>query len=209
MRADPSRAACASASHHLRSNVHNEEHAMKSDMIELVERVRRRLQELENRCEIAGPVPEAAISAAEAALGCTFPPSYRSFLRTFGGIAIPPHLAVVHDFVGIAKGQAHAHGHTPGDGTNGSAAATDVVRRTLQARAEGRLGDHLVVVGIGAQHQEWFCLDVSRPSSAGEYPVRMFDARDNALDQQFYEDFGQMLIEVMGFVADSLEQPLD
>jgi hypothetical protein len=182
---------------------------MKSDTIELVERVRRRLQELENRCEIAGPVPEAVISAAEAALGCTFPPSYRSFLRTFGGIAIPPHLAVVHDFVGLAKGQAHGHGHGPTDGTNGSAAATDVVRRTLQARAEGRLGDHLVVVGIGAQHQEWFCLDVSRPSSAGEYPVRMFDARDNALDQQFYEDFGQMLVEVMGFVADSLEQPLD
>jgi hypothetical protein len=180
---------------------------MKSDTIELVERVRRRLQELENRCEIAGPAPEAAISAAEVALGCTFPPSYRSFLRTFGGIAIPPHLAVVHDFVGVARGQ--THGHVPSEGTNGSTVASDVVRRTLQARAEGRLGDHLVVVGIGAQHQEWFCLDVSRPSSAGEYPVRMFDARDNALDQQFYEDFGQMLVEVLGFVADSLEQPLD
>ena len=37
----------------------------------------------------------------------------------------------------------------------------------------------------------------------------MFDALDNALDQQFYEDFGQMLEEVMGFVADNLEQPLD
>ncbi len=37
----------------------------------------------------------------------------------------------------------------------------------------------------------------------------MFDARDNALDQQFYTDFGQMLEEVMGFVADSLEQPVD
>jgi hypothetical protein len=37
----------------------------------------------------------------------------------------------------------------------------------------------------------------------------LFDARDNALDQQFYDDFGQMLEEVMGFVADSLDQPLD
>jgi hypothetical protein len=83
------------------------------------------------------------------------------------------------------------------------------VRRTLRARAERKLGDNLVVVGIGAQYQEWFCLDVSKPSSAGEYPVVLFDARDNALDQQFYEDFGQMLEEVMGFVADSLEQPLD
>jgi len=169
---------------------------MTSDTIELVERVRRRLKEHENPCEIAGPAPESAISAAEVALGCTFPPSYRTFLRTFGGIVIPPHLGIVHDFVGVANGQPEPD-------------ATDVVRRTLRARAERKLGDHLVVVGIGAQYQEWFCLDVSKPSSAGEYPVVMFDARDNALDQQFYEDFGQMLEEVMGFVADSLEQPLD
>ena len=74
---------------------------MTSDTIELVERVRRRLKEHENPCEISGPAPEAAISAAESALGCTFPPSYRTFLRTFGGIAIPPHLGIVHDFVGV------------------------------------------------------------------------------------------------------------
>jgi hypothetical protein len=178
---------------------------MTSDTIELVERVRRRLKEHENRCEISGPAPEAAISAAEAALGCTFPPSYRKFLRTFGGIAIPPHLGIVHDFVGV-NGRA---GQTPGVAAEAEADATDVVHRTLRARAERRLGDHLVVVGLGAQHQEWFCLDVSKPSSAGEYPVVLFDARDNALDQQFYDDFGQMLTEVMGFVADSLDQPLD
>ena len=174
---------------------------MTSDTIELVERVRRRLKEHESACRIAGPVTEAAISAAETALGCRFPPSYRSFLRTFGGIAIPPHLGVVHDFVGVAAEPAES-GAPAGDGT-------DVVRRTLQARVERKLADHLVVVGLGAQHQEWFCLDVSKPTSTGEYPVLMFDARDNALDQQFYEDFGQMLAEVMGFVADNLEQPLD
>jgi hypothetical protein len=174
---------------------------MTSDTIELVERVRRRLKEHENTCQIAGPAPEAAISAAEAALGCRFPPSYRSFLRTFGGIAIPPHLGVVHDFVGVAAEPVET-GTPAGD-------ATDVVRRTLQARVERKLADHLVVVGLGAQHQEWFCLDVSKPNSTGEYPVVLFDAKDNALDQQFYEDFGQMLAEVMGFVADNLEQPLD
>ena len=180
---------------------------MTSDTIELVERVRRRLKEHENPCEIAGPAPEAAISAAEVALGCTFPPSYRTFLSTFGGIAIPPHLGIVHDFIGLANDDA-----APAVSSEAPALpadATDVVRRTLRARAERKLGEHLVVVGIGAQYQEWFCLDVSKPSSAGEYPVVMFDARDNALDQQFYEDFGQMLQEVMGFVADSLEQPLD
>jgi len=176
---------------------------MTSDTIELVERVRRRLKEHENPCEIAGPVPESAISAAEAALGCTFPPSYRNFLRTFGGIAIPPHLGIVHDFVGLGTDEAPAADEPPADDP------TDVVRRTLRARIERKLGDNLVVVGIGAQSQEWFCLDVSKPSSAGEYPVVLFDARDNALDQQFYEDFGQMLEEVMGFVADNLDQPLD
>jgi cell wall assembly regulator SMI1 len=174
---------------------------MTSDTIEIVERVRRRLKEHENGCQIAGPVPEAAISAAETALGCKFPPSYRSFLRTFGGIAIPPHLGVVHDFVGVAA--------EPVDAAGPAGGATDVVRRTLQARIERKLADHLVVVGLGAQHQEWFCLDVSKPSSTGEYPVVLFDAKDNALDQQFYEDFGQMLAEVMGFVADNLDQPLD
>src|SRR6187551_3048952 len=84
------------------------EHVMTSDTIELVERVRRRLKEHENPCEIAGPAAESAISAAEAALGCTFPPSYRTFLRTFGGIAIPPHLGIVHDFVGVANSEPEA-----------------------------------------------------------------------------------------------------
>ena len=164
---------------------------MTSDTIELVERVRRRLRDHESSCEIAGPVPESAISAAEEALGVTFPPSYRTFLRTFGGIAIPAHLGIVHDFVGVTHENA------------------DVVKRTLDARTERKLSENLVVVGMGAGYQEWFCLDVSRTQANGEAPVLMYDARDNALDQQFYDDFGQMLAEVMGFVADSLEQPLD
>lgn len=164
---------------------------MTSDTIALVERVRQQLSSHESTCEIAGPAPEAAITAAETALGITFPPSYRTFLRTFGGIAIPQHLGIVHDFVGVA------------------AADGDVVARTLEGRAQKRLGDHLVVVGMGAQYQEWFCLDASRPTPSGEYPVVLFDARENAIDQQFYDDFGQMLSQVMVFVADSLDQPLD
>jgi antitoxin YobK len=174
---------------------------MTSETIKLVERVRRRLSESERPCEIAGPVPEAAISAAEEALGVTFPPSYRTFLQTFGGIAIPAHLGVVHEFVGVAPPD-----RAPVEGAN---AQDDVVRRTLAARVERKLADHLVVVGLGAGFQEWFCLDASRPRANGEYPVLLYDARDNALDQQFYDDFGQMLQEVMGFVADNLDQPLD
>src|SRR3954471_23296407 len=113
---------------------------MTSETIELVERVRRRLREHESSCEIAGPVPEPVIAAAEEALGVTFPPSYRTFLRTFGGIAIPAHLGVVHEFVGVAQPSSAR-----------PSALDDVVRRTLAARAERKLADHLVVVGMGAE----------------------------------------------------------
>jgi hypothetical protein len=163
---------------------------MMSGTIELVERIRHRLDQQDHPVKIAGPAEESAITAAEQALECTFPPSYRKFLLTFGGIALPTHLGIVHDFVGVAH-------------------ADDVVGRTLRGRSEHRLPEHLLVVGLGAQSQEWFCLDTNHPSPSGEYPVVMFDARDNAPDQQFYDDFGQMLDEVMGFVADSLDQPLD
>ncbi len=170
---------------------------MTSETIELVERVRRRLGEHESPCRITGPAADSAISAAEEALGVEFPPSYRQFLKTFGGIALPTHLGIVHDFVGISD-----NGSIAGD-------AVDVVGRTMRAREEHKLAGHLVIVGMGAEFQEWFCLDLSKPRANGEYPIVLFDARDNALDQQFYDDFGQMLSEVMGFVADSLEQPLD
>nr|HEX4314613.1 SMI1/KNR4 family protein [Kofleriaceae bacterium] len=166
---------------------------MMSNTVELVEHVRRRLQGNDNACKISGPVDEAAIASAEEALGCAFPPSYRNFLSTFGGLTIPPHLGIVHDFVGL---------HTTGD-------VDDVVRRTLRAREERKLGTHLIIVAMGAQGQEWFCLDSGRATNAGEYPVVLFDARDNALDQQFYDDFDHMLSEVMSFVAENLEQPLD
>ena len=112
-----------------------------------------------------------------------------------------PGRCIQHDFVGVDPGRPSESNGGEGDG--------DVVARTLRAREERRLAENLVVVGMGAQYQEWFCLDVSKPLPNGEYPVLMFDARDNALDQQFYDDFGQMLEEVMGFVADSLDQPLD
>lgn len=195
---------------------------MNADTIELVERVRRHLTERENPVQIAGPVSEAQILAAEEALGVTFPPSYRTFLRTFGGLAIPPHLGVVHDFMGVVSRPAppiNGSSELPIEASIGTIevqpvaapapGSYDVVQRTLSARTERKLAENLVVVGMGAQYQEWFCLDASRPDSEGEYPVLLFDARDNALDQQFYDDFGQMLSEVMGFVADSLDQPLD
>lgn len=161
---------------------------MRSETIDLIERVRRRLAEASAPCSIAGAATEAQIAAAEETLGCAFPPSYRQFLKRFGALRIPTHLGVVHDFVGIDP----------------SADGKSVVDRTLAARTENRLGPNLVVVGLGADYREWFCIDVDRARDDGECPILMFDSRDNALDQQFYEDFGQMVREVLGFVEQNL-----
>ena len=166
---------------------------MSPDTIALVERVTRRLSDAADACEIAGPASEAAIAAAEEQLGCAFPPSYRQFLRRYGAITIPTHLGLVHSFVGVAPGT---------EGYRG------VVERTLGARVENRLASHLVVVGMGAEFQEWFCLDLDDTNDEGEHPIVLFDARDNALDQKFYDSFGQMLDEVLAFVEQNLDGDL-
>lgn len=161
---------------------------VQSDTIDLIERVRSRLRNVDQPCAVAGPASEESVAAAEEQLGCAFPPSYRAFLRKYGALALPGDMAVVHDFVGIDAKAADGKG---------------VVERTLAARVENRLGQSLVVVGLGAQAREWFCLDYSR-SSDPEPPVVLFDTRDNHVDQVFYEDFGAMVREVLGFVEDTL-----
>jgi hypothetical protein len=172
--------------------VHNRD--VQSDTIDLIERVRSRLGGVDanGRCAIAGPASEEAVTAAEEQLGCAFPPSYRAFLRKYGALSLPADMAVVHDFVGLDPNAA--------DGE----VAKGVVERTLAAREENRLGPALVVVGLGAQALEWFCLDCSRGRSGGELPVVLFDARDNQVDQVFYDDFDSMVREVLGFVEDTL-----
>lgn len=164
---------------------------VQSQTIDLIERVSRRLREVEKRCLIAGPTSEAAVAAAEETLGYPFPPSYREFLLRYGTLTLPSDLAVVHDFIGISP---------PRDGS----ALDGVVEHTIAARQKNGLGDNLMVVGLGAQASEWFCLDATRPDDGGELPVLLFDARDNHVDQIFYEDFGAMLHEVLEFVEDSL-----
>src|SRR5687768_9908045 len=124
------------------------------ESFELIERARRRLKDDDLPCVIAGGASDAAIAAAEEALACTFPPSYRAFLRRFGAIALPARVSTIQTFVGIEED-----------------AAKSVVTRTEHARLENKLGRSLVVIGLGAETGEWFCLDVDRPRADGECPV--------------------------------------
>ena len=165
---------------------------VQSQTIDLIERVRSRLREVDQRCAVAGPASEEAVAAAEEQLGFAFPPSYRTFLRRFGALSLPAEMAVVHDFVGLDPKASDGKG---------------VVERTLAARVENRLNQSLVVVGLGAQAREWFCLDCSRQHSGDELPVVLFDASENVVDQVFYEDFDSMVREVLEFVEDTLRHP--
>lgn len=160
-----------------------------NEPLELVERTRHRILEEQLPCVTAGPASEAAVEAAETALGCTFPPAYRAFLRRYGTLTLPARLGTIHTFVGI--------GGPPGaDGSWG------VVERTQHARVENRLPEHLVIVGLGTEVGEWFVLDVE----TGDGPILLFDARENTVDQQFYDDFGQMLSEVLTFALETLDE---
>ncbi len=165
---------------------------MQSQTIDLIERVRSRLREVGQPCSVAGPASEEAVAAAEEQLGGAFPPAYRAFLRRFGSLTLPAEMAVVHDFVGIDAKAPDGKG---------------VVERTLAARVENRLGNALVVVGLGAGAREWFCLDAARGRTSDEHPVVMFDARDNQVDMVFYDDFESMVREVLEFVEDTLLHP--
>jgi hypothetical protein len=156
---------------------------------ELIDRTRRALAERGLACVIAGGATDEAIAAAEDALACRFPPSYRSFLSRIGSLTLPQRASTIQQFVGL-----------------GGDESKSVVTRTQHAWLENRLGRTLVIVGLGAEPGEWFCLDVDRPDAAGECPVMLFDARDNQLDQQFYDDFGSMLCEVLRFVLETLAE---
>jgi len=162
------------------------------ETLELIERARRRLQDNDLPFTVAGGVSEVAVAAAEQTLDCRFPPSYRSFLLQFGALTLPTRVSTIHQFVGMPGGPDNGHGG-------------GVVGRTTTARVENRLGDSYVIIAIGVEHGEWFCLDIDRPGADGECPVMLFDARENQLDQQFYDDFGAMLREVMGFVLETLD----
>ncbi|MEZ4399351.1 MAG: SMI1/KNR4 family protein [Kofleriaceae bacterium] len=161
---------------------------MQPHLVDLIERVRRRLDEIERRCVVPGPASEPAIAAAEAELGASFPPSYRAFVGRYGALGLPADLAVVHDFCGLAAPDR----------------ATDVVHATLDARAANQLADRLIVVGKGADAAEWFCLDTGRATDDGECPVVLYDPATNEVDQVFYVDFGAMVREVLEFVEDTL-----
>ncbi len=100
-----------------------------------------------------GPRKESLVAAAEAALGITFPPTYRRFVRELGAGAIAGE-----EFYGVVGG----------DFVN--SAAPDVVWVTLNARVEyGLAHAHVYIYNLGDGTGAY--LDTARIDISGECPV--------------------------------------
>lgn len=104
----------------------------------------------------SGQRDEALIAAAEAALGVTFPPIYRRFVRELGAGSI---------------GAEEVYGVTSENFTQG--AIPNGIWITLQIRSDSELPASMIVI-YDAGESEYFVLDTSHTEPNGECPVVMW-----------------------------------
>ena len=140
--------------------------------------VPRLLAELEKkgfRIWIEGGASNDQLSALERALGVPMPPSYAEFLRRFGAIGIGDS-----SVSGIVDGNALAE--------EGSSVYGD----TLQFRAYQEFPHGFLVI---RKHEDGaFCLDSTRPTAEGEYPVVNFEFGSSQHEKPVASSFEDWLI---------------
>lgn len=100
-----------------------------------------------------GPKSEALIAKAEQALGVTFPPTYKLFLRRFGCGAVPPH-----EFYGVI------------DSDFQNSSVPDAIWLTMKYQRMAELPTSLILVsdtGDGG----YYAIDRSRVTPDGESQI--------------------------------------
>ncbi len=139
------------------------------------------------RCEAAGhkfeffgPQDDDKIDELEASLGVALPPSFRAFLRRYGGGGITGEW-----ISGIYKGQPLLR------------QAGTVYGDTLRFREQCKLPPHLVVIYSQDDEVVW-CLDTAKRRQDGENPIVSFDVDARSLPLPVADSFG-------GFFTDYLE----
>lgn len=145
---------------------------MYGDLVELIRRKRVQFP------PFGHGVSEASISAAEASLGVSFPPSYRWWLRNYGGGQIGGDLVYGLDEEAIG--------------------APDVVVLNIADLADGLRLPHEVIFYIG--NEERFLFDTSRQWRSGECPVcyRIFGENDVDYAASFDEFLRRRIAELFG-----------
>jgi hypothetical protein len=124
---------------------------------------------------LAGPQTEETIAELERVLAVRLPPSYRAFLTQFGAVTVQG--ASVSGILG---------GQPLGQGPGG------LYADTLRLRAENGLPDHLLVIQPDDRFP--YCLDISRSSLEGEYPVVCYQFEAQRVEH-LADTFAEWLVE--------------
>jgi hypothetical protein len=137
------------------------------------------IREHEDQAFFAGPRDERFIEAAERALGLSFPPTYRRFLRELGCGDIAGE-----EFYGLV------------DDDFVDSGIPDGIWLTLKVRQEdSEFPRHLIIVAATGDGG-YYAIDTSRRSSEGESPVVMwFPGPPGGHVEEVAEDFGAFMLQ--------------
>lgn len=134
--------------------------------------------------DFEGPKPESLVARAEAALGLTFPPSYRQFLLDLGSgdvAGFEVYGLVDDDFV--------------------DSAVPDAIWLTLEERESNGLDPRFIIIGALGDGT-YDCLDTAHLDASGEAPVVQLSA-DFEDPVKLAESFGEyFLAEVESALSD-------
>lgn len=134
--------------------------------------------------DLEGEKPDSLVSAAEKTLGLNFPPSYKSFLLSFGcgDVAGQEFYGVIkHDFL--------------------NSGVPDAIWLTLRERADSKLPFQFIIVGSQG-NGAYYVIDCGRVSESHECPVVTWwpglsgeSYPDNA--EIIAEDFGSFFLHMV------------
>jgi antitoxin YobK len=125
-----------------------------------------------HKVEFSGGQSEANINELEAAIGLTLPPSFREFLRTYGGGG------VVSEWIsGIYKNQPYL--------TNKGSVYGD----TIRCRERYGLPTFMIVIYTQENDEVVWCLDTRKATVGGECPVVSFIVENTTPPVQIADSF--------------------
>jgi hypothetical protein len=148
-----------------------------------------RMKELEQETYVYGPASEDSVRELEAVFGRAMPPTYRTFLKTFGAFSI-----IEGTYAGIMQGIV--------DG--GRECAWTV---TKLGREHCKLPDQYLVVE--PDQDGYVCLDFSRTRPDGEHPVVYHMPFRETPFNELAGSYGEWLKETLKAYVDAWSNGVD
>jgi hypothetical protein len=147
----------------------------------LYKEIHRHVQAHPRDIRFAGGVSDEWIGRAEAALGLHFPPSFRYYLRKYGGGSIGGE--VLNGLLGIEFDDA---------------CGPDIVYNTQLDRTQSGLDPSLIVL-VDNDGDEIFYLDAGHVDQGGESPVIRVVIEEPTARQRYAESFAEFLLRRVEF----------